>query len=296
MKAKYTRTFKIALAQMAILPDPEENIAAAKRAVRAAAKKGADLCVLPELFTNRYVGQFEDVKPVIAKLPDHRQIMEEFKGLSRDESISTIVPYAEIVGGGSCYNSEALIDRRGKVVASYRKLHIPNGPGYREDNYFAPGDSGYAVADLGGVRVGLGICWDQWFPEFARILALKGAQLIVFPSAIGSEIAEPDYDSRPSWEHVMRAQAIMNRVFIAAVNRVGQEEVIRFYGGSFVADPWGDVMKRASLTKPGMVLASIDMTEISRARGFFGFLDTRRPDTYGDLVKEDMARLHKKEG
>lgn len=280
------RLFNIALAQLAISPDTKANIASAKRAIRAAAKKNANLCVLPELFTNRYVGQFEDVKSVMAQLPDHELVIEQFKEASKEESIATVVPYVEIVDEDSCYNSEVLIDKNGRTVAQYRKLHIPDGTGYREDCYFKPGDRGYIIADLKGIKIGLGICWDQWFPEFSRILALKGAQLIVYPSAIGSEIAEPDYDSRPSWEHVMRAQAITNRVFIAAVNRVGQEEVIKFYGGSFVSDPWGNVMKRASLVRPGIVYASLDLTQISKARGFFGFLDSRRPDTYADLTKE----------
>jgi N-carbamoylputrescine amidase len=286
MAVDKTRLFNIALVQQTISPDTKANIASAKRAIRAAAKKDADLCILPELFTNRYVGQFEDVKSVMAQLPDHETLIEQFKETSKEESIATVVPYVEIMGEDSCYNSEVLIDKKGKILANYRKLHIPNGAGYREDHYFTPGDRGYAVADLGGIKIGLGICWDQWFPEFSRTLALKGAQLIVYPSAIGSEIVEPDYDSRPSWEHVMRAQAIMNRVFIAAVNRVGQEEVIEFYGGSFVSDPWGNVMRRASLTKPGIVYASLDMSQISKARGFFGFLDSRRPDTYHDLTRE----------
>jgi len=285
-----TMVFKIALAQMTISPDTKANIASAKRAIGAAAKKNADLCVLPELFTNRYVGQFEDVKSVMAQLPDHEPLIEQFKKTSKEESIATVIPYVEIVDEDSCYNSEVLIDKKGKVLARYRKLHIPDGVGYREDRYFKPGDRGYVIADLGGVKIGLGICWDQWFPEFSRILALKGAQLIVYPSAIGSEIVEPDYDSHPSWEHVMRAQAIMNRVFVAAVNRVGQEEVIKFYGGSFVSDPWGNVMKRASLAKPGIVIASLDLSQIPKARGFFGFLDTRRPDTYDVLTRDKSMK------
>jgi len=278
-------TFTIALAQLAISQDTRANIASAKHAIRTAAKKKANLCVLPELFTNRYVGQFGNVRSVMEQLPEHDLVIEQFRRISKEESIASVVPYVESQDEDSCYNSEVLIDKRGKVVAHYRKMHIPDGAGYREDRYFKPGDLGYVVADVGGVKIGLGICWDQWFPEFSRILALKGAQLIVYPSAIGSEIAEPDYDSRPSWEHVMRAQAIMNRVFIAAVNRVGQEEVIRFYGGSFVSDPWGRVMKRASLTKPGIVYATLDMAQISRARGFFGFLDSRRPETYHEIIK-----------
>lgn len=285
--------FKIALAQMRISSDTESNIVNAKNAIRDAAKKDADLCVLPELFTNRYIGQFENVESMVAQLPDCQSITKEFGRIARDASIAAIVPYVEILGSNIRYNSEVLIDKHGKVVVHYRKLHIPYGPGYHEDLYFKPGDKGYAIADLNGVKIGLGICWDQWFPEFSRILALKGAQLIVYPSAIGSEIVEPDYDSRPSWELVMRAQAVMNRIFIAAVNRVGQEEKINFYGGSFIVDPWGNVLKRASIKKPELLVATIDTSQIDRARSFFGFFDTRRPDSYHELISEDMVPTRK---
>ncbi|MDH4122873.1 MAG: N-carbamoylputrescine amidase [Thermoplasmata archaeon] len=295
MTTNESGTFNIALVQMTMSTDTKNNVVNAKKAIMSAAKKNADLCILPELFTNRYVGQFEDVKSVLAQLPNHEPIIEEFKEISKDASIATVVPHVEIIDNDSRYNSEVLIDRKGKIIAHYRKLHIPYGPGYHEDYYFKPGDQGYAVADLGRIKIGLGICWDQWFPEFSRILALKGAQLIVYPSAIGSEIAVPSHDSHPSWEHVIRAQAIMNRVFVAAVNRVGKEEVIDFYGGSFVADPWGKVIKRASLTKPGIIIASLDLSQISNAISFFGFLETRRPDTYADLTREDIVPLHKRD-
>lgn len=285
-----SKEFKIALAQMIISQDVKTNVDSARHAMIAAAQQEADLCVLPELFTNRYVGQFDDVRSTIAKLPAHDTLIEEFKEISRSESIACVLPFVEKMDDGTCYNSEVLIDRIGKAVAHYRKLHIPNGVGYREDLYFKPGDRGYAVASLEGINIGLGICWDQWFPEFSRSVALRGAEIIVYPSAIGSEIVEPNFDSRPSWELVMRAQAIMNRVYIAAVNRVGQEEIINFYGGSFVADPWGDVLQRASLTEPEIVIANIDLSQISKARDFFGFFDTRRPDMYDVLINERLTR------
>jgi N-carbamoylputrescine amidase len=204
--------------------------------------------------------------------------------------VAVVVPFAEPVGRGTCYNALAVIDEDGTIRAQYRKSHIPDSEGYREDRYFRQGDSGYIVASLAGLSLGVAICWDQWFPEVSRILALRGAQLIVYPSAIGSEIVRPDFDSRPDWELVMRAQAIMNRVFIAAVNRVGQEERIQFYGGSFVADPWGKVLKRASTSRPEIVYADLDLSQIREARSFFGFLDTRRPETYGALIRAPRAK------
>ncbi|MGQ0797037.1 MAG: nitrilase-related carbon-nitrogen hydrolase [Methanobacteriota archaeon] len=286
---------RIALAQLRCAASPGENIASAKRAVRAAARRGADLCVLPELFTNRYLGQFHDALGRIAEVPDHAALVDEFRDLARDSTIALVVPFVERVDDGTCYNAVSLIDDHGKVRAHYRKTHIPDEEGYREDLYFRPGDLGYAVAPLGGVRVGLAICWDQWFPEVSRSLALRGAQLLVYPSAIGSEVVAPDYDSRPEWELVMRAQAVMNRVYVTAVNRVGQEERIRFYGGSFLADPWGHVVRRASTTRPETIHATVDLSQITRANSFFGFLRSRRPDTYGSLteptpVESDLKR------
>jgi N-carbamoylputrescine amidase len=263
----------------------EENIAAAKRAILSSSAEDVDLWVLPELFSNRYVGQFEDIEFRTARLPPHKGLLDEFRGVSKVADAAVALPFAEVVGAGMSYNSLALIDKSGKIRASYRKIHIPDSEGYREDLYFKPGNLGYVVARLGDVKIGLGICWDQWFPEASRILAIKGAELLIYPSAIGSELVRPDFDSRPEWELVMRAQAIVNRVFVAAVNRVGQEEKIRFYGGSFVSDPWGKIIGRASTSRPETIIVDLDFSQIWDSRSFFGFLDTRQPQTYTDLTK-----------
>jgi len=282
--------FRIALVQMRCSSRPEDNIAAAKQAITALPSEDVDLWILPELFSNRYVGQFEDRDTHIARLPDHRRLLTEFREVSKEAGAAVALPFAEVVGPRTCYNSLALIDKNGKVRASYRKVHIPDSEGYREDVYFKPGDLGYVVARLGEVRIGLGICWDQWFPEVSRTLALKGAQILIYPSAIGSELIRPDFDSRPQWELVMRAQAVMNRVFVAAVNRVGQEEMLRFYGGSFAADPWGKILRRASTSRPETVCVELDLSAILDARSFFGFFDTRQPHTYGALMKARRSR------
>lgn len=288
--------FRLALVQMRCGVDPGKNIAAAERAIAAAAERGVDLCVLPELFTNRYVGQFDDVDAARERFPDHDKLLEEFCEVARTASTALVVPYPEEVDPGVCYNSLAVIDADGALRGQYRKIHIPDSEGYREDLYFRHGDLGYTVASIRNVRLGVAICWDQWFPEVSRLLAIRGAQVIVYPSAIGSEVVVPDFDSRPSWELVMRAQAIMNRVFVAAVNRVGKEERIRFYGGSFVADPWGRVLKRGSTTGPETIFANLDLSQIAKANSFFGFLDTRRPDSYGDLTKAGVAPVRAKGG
>ena len=279
-------TVKICLVQMSCLGDSEENISRAEHSVKTAVMNNAELCILPEVFSNRYVGQFRNIRGVLRNVPSHQRLIEKFRGIAEEGQIAIVLPFIERVGDRKTFNSEVLIGNDGKILGHYRKLHIPDSEGYREDLYFNPGNEGYVVADIGNLRIGLGICWDEWFPEMARILALKGAQLLVYPSAIGSEIAAPDFDSRPSWELVMRANAVANRVFIAATNRVGQEEVINFYGGSFVVDPWGNVMTRASLRRPAIVYAELNLSEIDRANSFFGFLSTRRPDTYGYLTKK----------
>jgi N-carbamoylputrescine amidase len=281
---------------MEIAPQPKDNLIEAMRALARSGERGADLCILPELFTNRYVGQFPDTKALRGQLPNHEELLADFQEASKRTRTPVLVPFAEVVDEQTCYNSLVLIDKSGRLSAKYRKTHIPDSKGYREDLYFQSGDLGYVVARLGSVKVGLGICWDQWFPEASRALALQGADLIVYPSAIGSEIIRPAFDSRPEWELVMRAQAIMNRVFVAAVNRVGQEEHIRFYGGSFVADPWGKVVKRASTSRPEIVFADLDLSQIREARSFFGFLDTRRPETYGALTRAPRAKPKNKGG
>jgi N-carbamoylputrescine amidase len=279
--------FRIALAQMRCDPDPKRNFSSATRFVGLAARRKANLCVLPELFSNRYCGQFEDTAGFLASVPPSGEVLERFSALARRHSLPLVVPYLEQTGSEHCYNALAVLDGQGVQVGRYRKIHIPAAVGYREDHYFRRGDLGYVVTPVAGVRLGLAICWDQWFPEVSRILALQGAQLIVYPSAIGSEIVAPEFDSHPDWEFVMRAQAIMNRVFIAAVNRVGQEEKIKFYGGSFVADPWGKVVSRGGPNAPRLVMADLDLSQSAKANAFFGFLDTRAPETYGPLLQEN---------
>jgi len=225
-------------------------------------------------------------------------LLNRFAELSRALSVAIVLPFAERIDAGTMYNSLTVFDSNGKARGLYRKIHVPNSEGYREDLHFKPGDLGYVVAPVGKTKLGLAICWDQWFPEVSRTLALKGAQLIVYPSAIGSEVAVPEFDSRPSWELVMRAQAVMNRVFVAAVNRVGQEEMIRFYGSSFVSDVWGNVLRRASRTRPEVVYADLDLAQIREANKFFGFFDARRPETYGTILQEvdSQGRLSSRRG
>jgi N-carbamoylputrescine amidase len=173
------------------------------------------------------------------------------------------------------------------VLGKYRKVHIPHGPGYEEKFYFAPGNLGFLVIPAGDLKVGLAICWDQWFPETGRALGLGGAELIVFPTAIGDEPTEPDFSSHDAWLMACRAQALFNQVFVAGVNRTGSEELVTFYGGSFICDPWGRVLVEAGEKEEGAFVADCDLTMIHEARSLFQFYRDRRPDAYRPLLGSD---------
>lgn len=160
--------FRISLVQMHVSPRPEDNLALAMRALSASARRGVVLCILPELFTNRYVGQFPDTQAPRERLPDHRRLLADFGAAARKTRTAVLVPFAEVVDERRCYNALVLIDKSGEEIANYLKIHIPDSEGYREDLYFTPGDLGYVVARLDPVKIGLGICWDQWFPEVSR--------------------------------------------------------------------------------------------------------------------------------
>jgi N-carbamoylputrescine amidase len=270
-------------------PRRRENLEAARRAIGEAARAEGKLCVLPELFSNRYPGQFDDPARFLGNVPEPSAWIDEFRALARRYASSLVVPFFETTDGPNGFNSLVVLDERGLVRGRYRKTHIPNGEGYREGRYVRPGDRGYTVVPVARIRLGGATCWDRWFPEVSRILALRGAQLRVYPNAIGSEVADTTFDSGADWELVMRAQPIANRVFVAAVNRVGSEERIRLYGSSFVADPWGRVLV-ASRRSPEVRWADLALNEIDRARAFFGFFETRRPDTYGGLLTRQAPR------
>jgi N-carbamoylputrescine amidase len=183
-----------------------------------------------------------------------------------------------------------MIDADGRVLGRYRKSHIPQGPGYEEKYYFSPGDTGFRVWDTAAGRVGVGICWDQWFPEAARAMALQGAELLLYPTAIGSEPPAPGYDSRPHWETVMRGHAAANILPLAAANRIGTETApdgtsVTFYGSSFIAGPTGDLLASASRDREEVLLATVDLAASAELRRSWGVFRDRRPDLYGGLAR-----------
>jgi N-carbamoylputrescine amidase len=204
--------------------------------------------------------------------------------LARTHGIVLPVSYFER-DGERYYNSVALFDADGRELGRYRKSHIPDGPGYEEKTFFTPGDTGFLAADTQVGRIGVAICWDQWFPECARALALLGADLLLYPSAIGSEPTRPELDTHGPWQRVMLGHAVANTIPVAASNRVGDEDGQRFYGGSFIADGRGELCCELGRDEQGVAIAEIDLEHWRNERAWFGLLRDRRPELYAKLVE-----------
>ncbi len=290
---EHGRLVRVAGVQMAMSDDPPANLARAERLVEEAAGHGAELVVLPELFSNPYFPQ----QPGNAAYLDLAEPVPgptsaALAALARRLHVSIVASVYERVFSGLSFNTALVFGRDGTLLGRSRKTHIPDGPGYSEKYYFTPGDSDYPVFEVAGGRpvvTAVGTCWDQWFPELARIVALKGAELIIYPTAIGSEPAFPDLDTHDAWRTVMRGHAIANALFVMAVNRVGVEGELTFYGGSFVADPMGSVLAELG-PEEGLLEATIDLSAIDRIRAVSTFFRDRRPETYHDLVTRDGSR------
>jgi N-carbamoylputrescine amidase len=197
--------------------------------------------------------------------------------------------YEEPGDAGLGYNTAIVVAPGGELVARTRKLHIPVTAGYYEDRYFRPGDTGYPVVALGDAHLGFPTCWDQWFPELARAYSLEGADVIVYPTAIGSEPDHPDFDTEPLWEQVIRGNGIANGTFMVAINRIGDEPPLRFYGSSFISDPYGRVLVQAPRDEPAVLVADLDLDARRDWLALFPFLGTRRPDTYEPLIRTSRS-------
>jgi N-carbamoylputrescine amidase len=278
----------LALIQMACSPDPSENLATASERIERAARDGARLICLPELFRSRYFCQSEDAANFDLAEPVPGPTTEALSKLAASLDVALVVSVFERRAEGLYHNTAITIDGDGQIVGRYRKMHIPDDPLYYEKFYFAPGDLGFqAVATRYG-RVGTLICWDQWFPEAARLTSLSGAQILCYPTAIGwqfDEGCEIDAAQHDAWETAQRAHAIANGVFVAAVNRVGREGEIQFWGQSFVADPLGRVLGRAGAETEETLLVECDLAAVEHVRRNWPFLRDRRIDAYGDIVK-----------
>lgn len=279
-----------ALVQMAMSPEYEENIAKADSFIEKAVKGGADLVLLPELFQRHYFCQIEDYARFdYAELADDSPTLKHFAELAK--RLHVVLPISFFEKGRNCYfNSLAMIDSDGSIKGIYRKSHIPTGQCYEEKFYFTPGDTGFKVFDTSAGRIGVGICWDQWFPETARILALKGAEVLLFPTAIGSEPVLPK-DSSAHWQNVMRGHAAANIMPVLAANRIGQEDDVNstmtFFGKSFIADQHGEKVEEFSSKEEGILFHSFDLTEIAKERRDWGVFRDRRVDLYSPLLKTE---------
>jgi N-carbamoylputrescine amidase len=286
--------FRIGAVQERWHADPEEHQAALRAGIAMAAGEGARLVCLQELTLSPYFAvrsdALEDARARCESIPDGPttsfviRAAREF-GVHVQASL-----YERATDGGLGYNTAILIAPDGELVARVRKVHIPAAAGYHEDRYFRPSDDlePYPVVEVAHMRCGFPTCWDQWFPEVVRIYALKGADVIVYPTAIGSEPEHPKFDTQPLWERVITANGIANGTFMVVVNRTGNEPPLRFYGSSFISDPYGRVLVRAPRDRPAVLVADLDLDQRRDWLDLFPFLRTRRPETYSPLVDESQ--------
>ena len=286
------RMITLAATQFACSWDLPTNADRAEAVVRQAAAQGAQVVLVQELFATPYFCITQDPAHfALAKPMAGHPLITRFAALARELGVVLPCSYFERAGP-AFFNSVAMIDADGRVLGNYRKTHIPQGVGYEEKFYFSPGDTGYRVWDTAFGRIGVGICWDQWFPEAARAMALMGAEVLLYPTAIGSEPRAPGYDSQSHWEIAMRGHAAANILPVVASNRIGVENSpdgrdLTFYGCSFVAGPEGGLLAQADRTAQAAVVASVDLNAAAALRAGWGLFRDRRPDTYGALATLD---------
>ena len=285
------RELTVAAIQMQMADDVSVNVATAERLVREAAGRGARLILIPELFEGLYfcTDQLAEHMNRARPLEGHPTIAH-FAAIARELRVVLPVSFFERANNAA-FNSVAMIDADGSVLGVYRKSHIPDGPGYSEKYYFNPGDTGFCVWDTAVGRVGLGICWDQWFPECARVLALRGAEIILYPTAIGSEPHDSTWDSSRHWQRVMQGHAGANLVPVVAANRFGvekgQQHQLTFYGTSFIAGPTGEIVTEAGRDDETVLTATFDLDAVAELRHSWGVFRDRRPELYRPLWSLD---------
>ncbi|MHB0957838.1 MAG: carbon-nitrogen hydrolase [Pirellulaceae bacterium] len=281
-------TVRIALLQMACTDAKEENVATALARIHAAAAQGAQIVCLQELFATHYPCQDEDHARFALAEPIPGPTHDQLQSAAAREQVVVISSLFERRAPGLYHNTTVVFDADGRSLGKYRKMHIPDDPHYYEKFYFTPGDLGFRCFATRYGQVGVGICWDQWYPEAARLMALQGAEMLFYPTAIGwlsSEKSHYGESQRSAWETAMRAHAIANGVYVAAANRVGTEGQIEFWGSSFAADPYGNVLHRASTGQDELVLVEYHRNLVDTARTHWPFLRDRRIDAYGDLTQ-----------
>lgn len=286
------RQVTVAAIQMEFSADLDANVARAEQFVRDAAAKGGNIILLSELFEGLYFCQDERPDDLFrARDVKRHPTITRFQALARELGVVLPISFYELAGQAR-FNSVAMIDADGSILGVYRKTHIPHGAGYQEKYFFSPGDTGFKVWDTEFGRIGVGICWDQWFPETARSMALMGAELLFYPTAIGSEIGAEDWDSAPHWQRVQQGHAGANLTPLIAANRIGTEAgqngtQMTFYGSSFITDEFGEKVAEADRENEDILLHSFDLDSVARHRAYWGVFRDRRPEHYGRLASLD---------
>lgn len=266
--------------------DEAQNIAAVSALVEQAAGKGAQVVLPPELFSGPYFCKVEDEALfALARPTAEHPSVHAMQELARKLKVAIPTSFFER-DGHHYYNTLAMIDAGGEILGTYRKSHIPDGPGYEEKYYFRPGNDGFKVWDVMGTRIGVGICWDQWYPECARVMALMGAELLFYPTAIGSEPYDANLDTSRMWRRAMQGHAVSNCMPVIASNRIGTEDGQRFYGHSFITDEWGDLTEEFGGTETGVLISRIDLARAATHRAGMGFFRDRRPQLYGRISQD----------
>jgi N-carbamoylputrescine amidase len=293
MKKKETPDkVRIGLVQMSVSNDPAKNLKKAVEQIRLASAEGARIVCLQELYRTPYFCRTEDSKNFDLAETIPGPSTEAFSKLAKATKTVIVAPLFEKRAKGVYHNTAVVFDADGKNLGMYRKMHIPDDPGFYEKFYFVPGDTGFRVFHTRYADIGVLICWDQWFPEAARLTALAGADILFYPTAIGWKPEEPEEAKsyHDSWETVQRGHAIANGVYVAAANRVGQEGHLRFWGSSFVADPSGHLVYRASPTREEIILADCDLSKVEKTRREWPFLRDRRIDAYQNIGSRTLAK------
>jgi N-carbamoylputrescine amidase len=286
-----TRTITVAALQLPLMDSEAENIDAVADLVAQAAEQGAEIILPPELFSGPYFCKTQEEAHFALARPtlEHPSVKAMAK-LAKQLGVAIPSSFFER-DGSHFYNTLAMIDANGEVLGTYRKSHIPDGPGYQEKYYFRPGNTGFKVWDVFGTKIGIGICWDQWYPECARTMALMGAEMLLYPTAIGAEPQDATLDTRHMWRRAMVGHAVSNCMPVIAANRVGSEDdhgglPQKFYGTSFIANEWGDVVCDLDDSETGMLIASFDLDQAAKHRASMGFFRDRRPQLYGRLAED----------
>jgi N-carbamoylputrescine amidase len=284
-------TTTVAATQFACTWDRDANVATAEKLIREAAGRGAQIILIQELFETPYFCKDHISRHLeLAKPLDGHPAVEHFRILARE--LKVVLPVSVFEQAGKAfYNSLVMVDADGSVLGSYRKSHIPEGPGYHEKFYFSPGDTGFKVFDTAYAKLGVAICWDQWFPESARCMALMGAEILMYPTAIGSEPQDDSIDSSGHWQRTMQGHAAANVMPLVASNRIGTEKgekyTMTFYGSSFIASHTGEKIAEADRATESVLTAEFDLDEVRRYRQAWGVFRDRRPDLYYPLLSLD---------